>query len=141
MKKLFVLLGLLIICGCMKVNHDELASQYRLDLQYNDNAIKFAGLNMMDEAEMSCSHTKILRSECYTSLVQRMMSKDIPPKKVFCDEIQPEISINMTPKAFELVYGNIDKSMQAEIMEKLEPGRKRIEMLIKIKEDCYRLAR
>ncbi len=141
MKPIFIIIAVIIlITSCSYERDKQLAEHYKLDLQYYQNSVSFASLNMMDQAYMSCTKTEILKSECFTSLVQSMLSKNINPAKEFCDEINPQEKMYMTKKAFTYVYPVIDEDLEEELNEKLNPSSQRIETLNIIKEQCYEKA-
>jgi len=139
MKILLLIVTLVILSACT-TNNTELATQYKLDLQYYQYAIGFQNKNMTEQAVQSCSRTKTLSSECYTSLVQDSLSKKIQIKKEICNKIQPEYKINMTMQAFRLVYPEITGELQKELKEMLKPSKERIQTLTKIKTDCVNKA-
>src|SRR3989344_5636961 len=123
----------LIIIGCT-VSNEQKASQYKLDLQYYQYAISFMNKNMNDNARASCERAVMLRSECFTSYVQTLLSKDIPPMKADCDAIHPEERMGMNWKSFELVYGAMEEELKKELQEKLRPSPQRIQTIARIKE-------
>jgi hypothetical protein len=140
MKKILILLSIIFMMTACSEKHVEMAEKYKLDLNYYENSVRFSGLNMNEEAYTSCLQTTLLRSECFTTLVQELMSKDIAPEKSYCDEIMPEQKMEMSMKAFEFVYKDIDDELKEEFKEKINPSEKRIEALKKIKEECYKKA-
>ena len=134
MKILWIIPAIFLV-AC--TDHSTLASEYNLELQYYQYSVNFANLDMNTEAYEACTQTKILRNECFTSLVQNFMANDIFIPKEFCDQIIPNEKMPMTMTAFEVVYNPIDEDLRAELKEKLNPSKKRINTLKQIKEECY----
>ncbi len=130
-------LGIIIffLAACAADNK-KLAGQYALELQYYEYSFNFANRNMNQQAYESCTRTQILKSECFTTLVQSMLAKNISVPESYCNEIHPKEKMNMTQEAFRLVYGEIDPLLQKEIKEKLRPSKQRILQLEKIKGRC-----
>ncbi len=140
MKLILIIMAVVVLTGCMTELDRQLAREYRLDLQHHQYAVNFAKENMTEEAVGSCMQAKILKSECFVSLVQYMMSNEVTLKKEYCDEIKPGQSVNMTMNAFRLVYPVIDKALKKDIKEKLRPSKQNIASLEYIKEECYKKA-
>jgi hypothetical protein len=129
----------LVMIGCSpQVSNEELAAKYKLELQYYNNAVKFAELNMNSQAIESCEMTHTLRSECFTSLTQMYMSKNITMNKSWCDEIHPQEKMNMTMKAFQMVYPEIDDPLKKELKEKISPTKQKKAALFEIRSECER---
>ena len=112
------------------------AEKYKIDLQYYDNAVKFAKLGIMDKAIESCNQTILLRSECFTSFAQIAGEKNISMKKKYCDEIIPEYKMPMEMQDFKHVYSDISPDLEKELQEKLNPSELRTKMIQKIKNEC-----
>ncbi len=128
----------LFFLACTSEKDIELAEQYRLDLQYYQNAVQFSSLNMHEEAKGSCDQTIHLKSECYTTYVQDLIAKGVQPQTESCNTIKPAEKMGMTMNAFRLVYPDIDKDLKKELKEKMNPSEQRINALTQIKEECYR---
>ncbi len=136
MKKLFVMMmaSFILLSACQ--SNKELAESYRLELQYYENSVRFMNLTMIDEAYMSCKETDMLRSECFTTLVQQMLARNLDPAKEFCDEIDPSYRMPMTIDAFYMAYQNVSEDLKKEFIEKRKPSEERQRQIRKIKEEC-----
>jgi len=128
------LLVIVFLSAC--TDHRMLANQYNVELQYYEYSYNFANRNMNEQAFESCQQTHILRSECFTTLVQSLLSKNIPVPKDYCSEIHPGERMNMTMAAFKLVYGSMDADLKKEVKEKLNPSASRTGQVQSIKDRC-----
>ncbi|MBD3163856.1 hypothetical protein GF323_01540 [Candidatus Woesearchaeota archaeon] len=137
--KYTMLLLILVLTAC--TGHNEMAKQYKLELNYYENSVKFTNLKMVDEAYDSCMRTEMLRTECFTSLAQSIMARNITPAQEFCMQINPDYEMPMSRKAFELVYREVDKTLALELREKIRPSAQRKETLKRIKEECLQKAK
>jgi len=133
MKRLFYLL-VVVLFGC--ANHTQLADVYRVDLQYYEYSVGFAANDMMDQAYATCMRTSVLRSECFITLAQELMSRKVKFPSMYCDQINPEYKMDMTIMAFEQVYGYLDDDLYAEAKEKIKPSRIRRARIQTIKNEC-----
>jgi hypothetical protein len=138
---MLIILSIIILSGCTSIDHVQLAEKYKLELQYYDYAVKFEENNMTSDAYSSCNRTATLRNECFTSLVMMEMAKNNQPESEWCDEIVPTQKINMTKKAFQIVYPVQDDNLKKELSQKLSPSENRIRTLTQIKDNCIKLAR
>ena len=129
------MLGLIFLIGCQ--DHQILADKYDLELDYFEYSYKFLAQNMTVQAVEACSRLEWLRSECYLTLVQDLMSKEETVLKEYCDEIIPEYQVPMTTGAFKIVYGRLDKEMKKETKEMRKPTEIRQERIMQIKDECY----
>lgn len=127
-----------MLSGCSEEKSRHSAEQYKLELQYYQFAMNFLNLNMSNESETSCKRTVLLRNECFTTLVQKSMEKNLSLKMEWCYEIHPEEKMPMTMNAFSYVYTEMDKDLKNELKEKISPSRKRIATLQKIREECLK---
>ena len=137
MKISFILgIMLVLLVSCQGKSDLELAKQYKLELNYYGNSVKFTDLNMTNEASLSCNQTEMLRTECFASLVQTELNKGNDVREEWCDAINPSHRIKMSNNAFNLVYKEIDDTLLEELGEKRWPSKERKEELQEIKDDC-----
>ena len=130
----------LLLTACASEEDYALAQKYKLELNYYENSVKFLDLGMREEAIESCERTELLRNECFTSLIQRMMQGNVDPNE-YCEEVDPGQGINMTMAAFRIVYGKIDKYLNRELKQKINPAEARVHTLKQIKYDCENFQR
>jgi hypothetical protein len=134
MRALLIIIIALFMAGC-GYDHYPLAQQYKLELNYYENSVRFLNQGMKQEAIDACHRTQILRNECFTTLVQHLMMLELEPGE-FCDEIRPGQGMNMTMKAFKIVYDDMDRPLYDELKLKLDPSEERIQARKQIKHDC-----
>jgi hypothetical protein len=139
MRKYFILIFLMILLfssGCSSKEDVQRAKKYKLELNYYQNSVKQLDNGLLDKALISCEQTEMLKSECYTSLVQKLMINEQPVKKEYCENIVPDYRMNMTMRAFLLVYAKIDDGLRQELELKINPSYERMEDFQKIKNEC-----
>jgi hypothetical protein len=88
--------------GCAERNNN-LATQYKMDLQYHDQAINLQkkAWHLRQRCHAIKHHLKMKALSC---IVQIGLDRNDTLSKVWCDEIRPREKVKMTGAAYEIVY-------------------------------------